>query len=452
MNANPDLKMKIIAAFKGFITTQRLEPVKGRSKQDSAYYRSLRFFQSDESSYELQYQRWKRQIILELVDRLFPGQVDRQFVHKVLMRAATAWIEHGYDKNDQVQLELAAEKFISDVERGIESRIVFIPVTGLEVNVHQPLQLGRCHLYSNSPDSELMQLVKQHRERLRARPDELFPVFEQAPAYFRIKLSGHSQKTIERGKEEVELALNILRLYMASYYLDIYQSPQVQRRMGVSGTLFDGSHSNVMFIKDGIPIDEQYPGSNDQFRHNRSFQIRTVDLKAMKLHGIDKINQYIGSSESSLHNEVSPRMLRAISWFGKAAASSNAVDSYIMCAISIECLISEGNTPKETYAKYIASLLARKLDTELFGGDFSQEFGKKINALDRIGCFEIIRDRVIELFSHRNDIVHGRVLDAELDINKLLDFESLARNFIIAFAISGWNNLEEFKTWVDSLS
>ncbi len=454
MNKGNTSREKVVAAFKGFIRTYKLLPPKERKLiQDSEYSPSFKFFCSEAEMLELFYKVEAYDRVIDLADRLYYGQTDRQFVSKCLKQTTTEWIEQGHNIDDQPQLEQAAASFLDKVEREITDRIVYIPIEGIEVNSSRNLQLARCQLCRNFSDSELMMLVRQSKEKFPETLDEFLSSFEQAPAFFKVSVSGHSKRVIEEGEKEVELALNVLRLFLGSFYSDVYRQSSGPRCMGLIGTLHTGEHSHVLYVYADVPIEEQFPGSSVKIRHHTHmpFTLDNRTVEGLKELGLARINQHLHSVDNG--GDVARRLLRAIEWFGKATTASSVVECFLMLAISVEALLSDGRTPKETYAKRIAALVTRHGREGLYPYDgyyVSSEFGEELkNASCQSERFNVVRNKVEKLFEYRNDIAHGSKLEGEIDALHSLDLETLVRNSILSFVDGGWNTLGEFKNWVN---
>jgi len=230
-----NLRDKVVAAFKGFIRTYKLLPVKERDLiEESEWIGTLQLFRPETEWSRLFYKKRSYRRLIDLVDRLFHGQTDSKFVSECLGQVATEWIEQGYSTDDQARLEQSAADFLEKVEQGIKDRVLYVPVEGLKFDSKQDLQLARCQLCHNHPDSELMKAVRQDRKRFSRESeefDEHYSSVEQAPAFFRVNVFAHSGRATQRCIEEVNLALNVLRLYLGSFYLDIYRQPSTPRRV-----------------------------------------------------------------------------------------------------------------------------------------------------------------------------------------------------------------------------
>ena len=95
MQTTGEIRSKVIAALKGFIKTCRLEPAR-RKAQCEGYLETFRWFNSSEGEmFDLLVKQKEREVILGLIDRLYPSQTDWKLVDRFLMDTATEWIEQG---------------------------------------------------------------------------------------------------------------------------------------------------------------------------------------------------------------------------------------------------------------------------------------------------------------------------------------------------------------------
>ncbi len=443
------LRSKVITEFKGFIRTHKLVPHNKELRlfNDAEYERTLKIFESDKETFELFYKRPPYFRLLDLVARFFPDQTDNKFVSECLTEAITEWIEGCYDINDQTHLEQAAIDFLKRVEQNIHTSIVLIPIEGLIYERQNELQLAQCQLCCNSSDSDLKKAIRQNKETTLITQ----PSLERMSAFFRVKLAGHFHRTIQNSKDEVELSLNVLRLFIGSYYFDIYRQRSSPKFMGIMGTLHsERSESNVFLIQPDMPIEEQNPGFLEQYAYRKSFKLNEKTWKTLENSKIlQRINQVLCSMQMDKLG-ISGRLLRALGWFGKASKAGNIVESYLMYAIAVESLLSEGRTSKETYAKRIAALTTRNSNKGIYpqGGHISPEFGEKLEKTMGSDRFIVVRDRVETLFNYRNDIAHGMVLGDEIESLNLLDLETLVRNAILSFIDGNWDSLNQFTVWM----
>ena len=402
-------RSKVIAAFKGFVRTYKLVPNNKdlRLFNHAEYRRTLKVFEADKEAFELFYKRLPYFILLvDLVAKSFPDQTDNKFVSECLTEAITEWIEEGYDVNDQTRLEQAAISFLTRVEQNIRTLIVIIPIVGLIYVRQKELQLARCRLCCNSFDSDLKKAIRQHKEVIFNTQSSL----EEVSAFFRVKLEGHPNRTIQNGKDDVELSLNVLRLFVGSYYFDIFRQGSSPKLMGIIGTLPSASlESNVFFIQPDIPIEVQNPGFLEQYGYHKPFKLNEKTWEALENSPILKSIKFFVP-----YKRVSWVFLGVsdAGWFGKASKASNIGESYLMYAIAIESLLSEGRTFKETYAKQMAALTTRNSNKGNCpqGGHTSPEFGEKLEKTINSDRFIVVKDRVEKyLLTYRNDIAHGMV-------------------------------------------
>jgi hypothetical protein len=450
VSAETDLKQKAVGAFKGFILNYRLDPTRQKTRlSDQDYDQWYGFVQIGEELFDLFPRKRDLNILLSLVDRLYPDQTHRGMVSIFLQEATLEWIKQGHSKDDQNSLEQSAEAFLREVEREIKDLVVYVPVEGIEMATNEPVQLARCQLCPNNPDSELQQVARRDSQRASRESSDFLSAVEQVPAYFRVTVQCHYRKAFERAGEEAELALNVLRFFLSQF--DTHLST-VPTEMGILGTLHVGTYNHMYITRDGVALDEQFPGSSTSFRHTEPFKIDKGTVTYIQNRGLTSINLHLQSLKEGDGNEVARSLLRAISWFGKATNARSAGESFLLYAVAVEGLLLGGERPrKETYALRIAALITRQGDEGIFpfGGLISTAFDDNLEAAsDRSARFRVVYERAVELFRIRNQIAHGEKLDSEIAHTDLHDFKTLVRNAILSFVIGGWDGLAEFKQWM----
>lgn len=429
----------------------RLEPLEKFMGLEQEYDISMTTFSNSQGEdFQLYTHKVSKLRVIELVEKLFPGQTSIGQVSDALRDSLKNWIIEGKDPKDQVQLEDAAKRFLKQVEEAIRPIIVYLPIEGLEIKSSRSLQLGKCFIYSNHSNSEFMQLMNQDTNRY-GRNNLPEWLNNHVKAYATFEVTAHSKRGMSRGIDETNQALNILRLYISSYYFH-ENGRSVVRRMGLSGTLNHGERSRIFFVSQAKPLDSQYPGGEESRTVVRNFEVTDEFIDHMYSHGLARINNLLQSVvESGDVSDIARRLHRAVTWYAKATKAKNIADSYLMYAIALEGLLSEGRTSQETYSLQVAALVSCDKDECIIypvGGYLSSEFSKKLkktkNLTDR---FNLIRDRVFQLISYRNRIAHGAVLENEVDEIELLDFETLVQNTILAFVMKEWRSFKDFTSW-----
>jgi hypothetical protein len=442
------LRQKAIDAFKGVVRTHKLDPSPPRELgKHPDYVPTLKMFHDqDGKNFELVYERDALDRFLNCVERLYPEQVDRKQVRRQLQESMIDWIEQGHDREDTIQAEQVAGDLFDRVEQEIKSLLVYVPIEGLTGSYPDGLQLGRCQLYRNSRQSELRKLLEADKKRLPTFDD--YSEVEKAPAFLRVSLTAHANKARQQALEETRLALNVLCLFIGSYFFDTYKDEKMPRCMGALGTLPMRTHEVVFDASAHIPIDEQYPGSSMSLRHHRSFELKSGADRLLIDNGLERINQLICEIVPSSKGSLSIRLLRAINWFGQATTADGIAESYLLYAIAAESLLSEGRTGKETYGIRMAALVTREKDLyPIYGQYISPRFAKEFQKHPD-QHFQVTKKRVVDLFDVRNGIAHGRLLDYEIEPSDLLDLESLVRCSILSFVLGGWASLDEYKDWL----
>jgi hypothetical protein len=360
-------------------------------------------------------------------------------------------IESESDYKNQELLEQAAMELLQQIEQNIHSYIVLIPIDGLKYNGSTEIQLARCLLCNNHQNTDYRKAVSTGKEKFFRNNPAILSTLEQTSAFFKVQLDGHFHRAIQKGEEEAELSLNVLRLFISSSYLDIFKNPTAPRLMELMGSLPPMRlDSGTFSFHSDKPVEEQIPGYLEQYKYREPFKISQEKCIALeKSTTVQKINHILSNPEKT-GKDLFGRIFRAINWFGKASKTRNIAESYLMYAISIESLLSQGNTPKEDYAEQISSLLTRGSDKGISprGGYISKELHKKLNNCSPSDCRKTIYEKVTELFTYRNDIAHGRVLESDIEISHLLDLETITRNTILEFIDGDWDSLAQFRKWM----
>jgi len=446
-----DLQQKAINAFKGFVRNYRLEPTSRKTKlSDEEYDHWYGFVLIDEELFDLFPRKRDSDRLLALVDRVYPEQTHRGTVYRLLKDTTLEWVKQSRSEDDQPSLEQAARGFLDKVEHEIRNLVVYIPVEGIKLSTKRAVQLARCQLLPNDPGSELMELALRDSQR-QGKSTEILPTIEEVPAFFKVKMRCHFKKAIEGGKEEAELALNVLRFFLAHSYFDVHRGP-VSREMGILGTLHEGVYGRMYIVSGDTALEEQFPGFSESYKRVRPFSIDGDSVEYMETYGLTRINEHLQSLAGGDGVEIAGSLLRAISWFGKATNARSKAESFLLYAISIESLLLGGEQPrKETYAQRIAALVTRQGDAGIFpiDGYISARFDNDLTAItDRSERFNLVYRRVVDLFDKRNKVAHGTVLESDIDAADLQDLETLVRNSILSFVDGGWNGLGEYKTWL----
>lgn len=456
MSNNSDIKQKVINTFKEVLNSYPKNPFEA-SKLDSEY-RLLQTYNINEEKVYLAYKISSYHRLTKAVENLYPGQIDMGLVFKYVSEILQEWFELNEFKkaknNPNQELERLAEKFIRNLEVKIKPNLVFLPIEGLEIDSPQGgLPLGNCLLFGNEATSDFMKLVRPEEEQPEAN-QRVFTLekveIDKIKAYFTYQITAHTQRAIERGEEEANLGLNILRLYKSSYYFHGNRDGIV-RRMGLYGSLYTDGHSLVL-ATDLTRQGKQYPVTRQSLSAYEPMKVNAQFVNNMQVNGLNEINHLLKFSQKD--NDIGNRFLRAITWYSKATYAYSVADSYLMYAIAIEALLSENRTPKETYANRIASLITSHKNDEWIspiGGHISSKFAEEFKkAKPGYERFKVIYSKVVELFGYRNDIAHGSVLDTEIEGIVLLDFETIVRNSILAFLKGGWNSFDDFKKWSEA--
>ena len=453
MNDNQDIEKKVLDAFKGFINSYKLEPMAiNHDRLRPKYSPTSVTFKKDKELLELFYEVESHQRICKILGQLFPGQIDNKLVLKLLIDATTRWIEAGNDPTDQSKLEQAGQEFIVMVREKIRPFLIFLPVEGLKIDSTKCVTLGRCKLQVHDRKSNLFQILEQDKTRWKKEASKESGISKRVKAYFTCEITGPPQKALDRGIEEANLALSMLRLYISFYYFHEYQDDIVYR-MGLAGSLNFNEKIRVFYINPNESIVNQFPGFREQRKIYKELEIDDELIEHMEENGLERLNKLFQSLDLNRSgDDVARRLLRAVTWFAKGTNARSIADSFLMYAIAIEGLLSEDRTPQETYATQIAALVTTDKDQLIYpvGGYISIQFAKQLKEAESLNTkYNLVRNRVLDLFNYRNRIAHGAILEDEVNTINLLDFETLAKNTILSFVSGGWESFSAFKGWIN---
>lgn len=448
-------KQQIIDAFKGVVTTYKLGPESAlleRGSIDPRFEPTGKYFHKGAECLELYCKVKTYSRVINFVERLYPGQVDVDLAYRLLIDVLFSWIAEKEGSGNRSRLEEPGLDFLQKIESAIKPILVFLPLEGLIFNSDESLALGNCELHSYHGSSSFAQALEQYARRYPRGETIQQDWNARVRSYFTFKTTAHPDRAVEQGIEEANLALSILRLFVSSYYLDEFDR-RIVRRMGLLGTLHSNEKSRVFYINSSKSIEKQYPGAQMRRVLPKDYEIDPDSVALMQANGLNQVNYYIQSlRREGERNSIGRRLLKAITWFAKAASAKNTADSFLMYAISVESLLSTGRTAQRDYAIQMSALVTCDFDGCLIypaGGDVSSSFGQHLKKASSVNeRFNIVRERILKLFFYRNNIAHGAVIDGEVEIANLIDFETLAKNSILSFAKKEWGTFEDFKTWM----
>ncbi len=447
MTGNDELRRKVSGALKGFFNSCEFVTPQYSSKASwSMYYVYIR-----ENLCELQYNQRKYEQVLRFIGEYFKNRVDRTLTAQCLKQSAHDWLESPNSLSDATQFNLTLDKLLNKISEKITTSELYIPIMGIELLCSQSLKLGECELLSSAYHQDFSRIIQKYIEQVAAEEDKSdFVTFGGSPTFLKLSINAHSKQAVQDARGKAELSLAILRLFLCSYYSHIHNR-DVPKVMGLSGTLPAGGHGDVFSIYADFDLADQVPGWSVKFKNYESFQINKQNIDALKNLGLERISQLLSTEENTNKSSLSSRLSRVISWFSKATVADSISDSYLMYAIAVESLLSEGRTPKDVYADRIAGLVTRIEDIRLFppGNLISKAFNDELANKSQSQRFSVVQSRVIELFNLRNLIVHGNNSGNDINPYDLLDFETLVRGSILSFIIGNWDSLEEYKSWLD---
>lgn len=434
---------KVISAYKGLINSYTLESGKiSFSDTVPGYKRTWKMFSSDQDNemLELMFESRSLERLVSLLHLLYPDKLDEVRILALLKDSLTTWIEHGHDPNDQNLVEGFANELIENISKEILELEIYIPILGLKLKGIDAIVINGCTLLDKN--TKLVDLQSPHElmlEKLEGKVN-----ISAGDVYVKTIEVGHTKTAIAQAKNRAHDVLDIIRLYIGSHYYQIY-SRKTPYRMGVAGS-FQERANTYLFVRDKNQAGKTSPLSYT-FELSRMdlpiWEINQESLKYFRELGWEKISKYHNLDGNS---EYGRRLTLAIKWFAKATEADNAKDSLLMYAIAIESLFSQGRTSQISYAKQMEFLFSFMHDNLKLGGfPISKTFKTILESnRDSYRNEAVIRKGEV-LFNKRNKIVHGGMV--EVQPMELLDFESLTRISILAYACGNWNTHKKYKAW-----
>jgi len=448
-------RSKVIEAYKGFVLSHRLEPYDPkRANEAIEHHATFDFYESDDGPLQLFVYRLAHDRVINLLEELFPDQIDASFSSQKLMESLNAWIQSGHEETDISSIELFASEFIETIASSIRDFTVYVPLYGIKLHDPRALDLGKCALLMNGYGSELRRLLDEKRDSLIV-PEEMIKPIERAPAFLKSTVRAHFKRAIQNAKLHAELSCHILLLLIGSYYFDRHRNLLGARQFSIGASLLDGGDRVFYSLYEDDRTGETRLGGSLDFARHDLFEIDYNRIKIFKRLHLDRINVFMREGPHGDSSSIAKRIFLAITWFAKAASASSVSESFLCNAIALEALLSEGRTPQSTYASYIASLATRGTDDHLFPypQPMSKEFANALHHSQTAAQrFESVRNRALELLRYRNRIAHGLEPHDGCDPVSQLDFEMLVRSAILSFIDGDWMDLAEFRKWENSNS
>lgn len=443
MQNRPQLT-KMENALRGFLKTCRFEqPQLGEFPPANNY-----FVEAESQLLELQYDSRQLQIVLRLLERYFGDTLDEKIGRQILKEIAHDWIDQKCEVANQEHVAQAWQKLENELSSKIVTCKWYIPVVGLKFTSPTPLELGCCQLWNNADDSAFRAVIKSFIAKYTPSYEAEIEKMANAPSYLTTSLTMHNGRAHVTARTLGEEALDILRLFRGCYYLDVHNRA-MPRQMGLYGSLVVHSHRPVFSVLENHNIDETWPGWSINVKNFEPFIVDDRALSAIKTYGLDLVNTCFAQPTPGQASSLQGRLRRAARWFSKATTASSIADSFLMLAIAIESILSEGRTTKETYAERIAGLVTPKDDFGIYPpGLVARQLAGTLKQQNKESRFATIQQRVVELFEIRNRIAHGNLEDDDVNPLDLIDFETIARATILSFVLGGWSSLADFKHWL----
>ena len=401
------------------------------------------FVNKDGKDVALYYQIHDHDKIQSLIQEIYEGLTNPKQVRHTLLNVTENWLIENGDETDIPSIKNAMESFLKSLQEEIKPQTYYVLISGLTCT--QNVQIGACTL-TPIKDSPLEKLIARGAQKFGSAYD--LGSLNSSDSYFSVRVSGQNKTAIDIALEEVQLSLNIIRLFLSSYFMD-ENDRSIVHRFGITGT-FLADEDRIVYSenleqpedKRGIGLDHSKRIVQKTLFHTPENQKRVADLGGLTL-----VNRIL---TERFTNDLVPRLLKAILWFGKGSSTRKVADSYMMYAISVECLFSEGRTSENRYSQYVSALTA--LDSEALihpiQWRLSPTFAENLRQASSLKERQlVVKKRFDELFRIRNHVAHGKIFDDEIQQDDLVDFETLVRGTILQYIDHNWGSFKLFKQW-----
>lgn len=381
----------------------------------------------------------KYRTLAKQIHDVYPGQLSDKLIHDGVLEIAIQLNEASPKGVNPASVTPLVADFIQHLEQEIRDLVVLVLVDGLDMNIKEPVALGPAVLIPYTPASDYAKAV-QWEQDLRERDTVKYPCL-------RFEGLGHIDRVVETAITSATTSLDIFRLYRASWFRDQLPAGATQKRIGLR-IPSAREITKVYVLNADLSVFQvaMFP------QHFDSYPFDDYHLNRMKRLGLEVINGMFADPDAS-QGDKALRVRRAIHWFAKGTHADSLADSFLMYAIAVEALLSQGRNSQEGYSNRVAGLIAR--DITFWGAmEVSRKFASRVVSHEPSALFQAIAERTRELFEFRNRIAHGHETTGDMDEDdKLIDFESITRCAILSFAMGPWASLNDYVAWLnDSLT
>lgn len=443
---------KIKNALRAFFAKYRFKPITPGPQpflnKDYIFTFEIIHTEKNGKTLQLQLSRQEHDHLINLLQGYYPNQLDKSKLSSELLKICKEWIENDYELDDDNTIEDITINLLKTIESSISELLILIPIDGLIIDTQESIELARSIIKTNHKNSTLNIAVTNLEEKHKDFTN--LEVFKDSPSFAECRTYAQSTRAVDIAVNMVNQSLDILRLYLGSYYFDVHSKSSSQTRMGISRSFASEDRSHAIILDAHKDYAEQIPGSSTNIIIDDKYRITQEILDFMDKFSLQKINSLFDNPDTKAKEHISRRLLRSINWFAKATTAKNLADSFIFYAISIEALLSEGRTPQHTYSDWIAALVSQDEKIKIYpmDGARSKEFSNNLNKAESVSKrYKVVKDRCMELFDYRNNIAHGAILDKNIDPVALLDLETITRNSILSFLQGSWKTFNDFKNW-----
>lgn len=156
-------RRRVIESFKRFVLSYKLEPYDAKkANEEKNYHVTFRFYDTDEGARQLYVEKISVERVLSLVERMFPGQIDRTLAQNQLLETLDKWITSEHAATDISKIEALGSQFIEEISKEIHDLIVYVPLYGLNLKA-KSFQVGNCVLHPNDGNSPFSKLLDDQK-------------------------------------------------------------------------------------------------------------------------------------------------------------------------------------------------------------------------------------------------------------------------------------------------
>lgn len=364
--------------------------------------------------------------LIKGLDGLFPDTFSHEYLDKKITDSAMILVYSPKEPNRR-DIQQAVDNLVEELSQHKETWKVIVPVENLELGVPE-LKVGHVTFRPHQATGELMSFVAKE-------PEVSQKDFQFVKAYAVVDEDGELGKAFQKGVDDVEMALNALRLWSSPLRRrrgkrrvptvprvmgdtpyrsrTIYAVPKRDNRPKQGETLDAATHEMA-----AIPI----PRLIDESR-----------LALWRRFGFERLSNILADRNLT---EYEKRIRRAIRWMGEARLTANLEDAFVKNSIALESLLLGPGGQLSDPRASIGSITSQLAERAAFLLGRNGEEREKI-----------VKD-IRRLYSLRSKIVHraGNVNEADLTL-----WELYIGQCLMAVLTFEFRDIDSLRKWVNRL-